>query len=199
MFEVFSRARATTKTIEDVEDLPGWDTIKPEDRPEIVKLIDANAEKFAKARAGQKTTPAKKATPKKAAAAAQSSPGASTSAAVASAAAGAGGQSSGGDDTGGGGKTDKDAYVSTTDKASKDNSFRAFRVLVANVADTAGYLDKTELIRKYITKGNDGDSFKGDVYLTMSLLLPGKLVSEIWVWKHIYMCISLRLPKTPTE
>ena len=70
--------------------------------------------------------------------------------------------------------SDKGPYVTTTDVWHKDNSFRTFRVLVANVADTAGYLDKTELIKKYITKGNDGQSFKGDVYLTLSLLLPGR-------------------------
>ena len=170
---MFSRARATTKTIEDVEDLPGWDTIKPEDRPDIAKLINENAERFSKARSNQKTTPTKKnAAPKKAAAAvAPSNVSAGTSSSTSPSASAAASRPSG---VSGGGVTDKDAYVTTTDNTHKDNSFRSFRVLVANVADTSGYLDKTELIRKYITKGNDGESFKGDVYLTMALLLPGK-------------------------
>ena len=179
IFDIFSRARATTKTIEDVDDLPGWDTIKPEDRPDIMKLINENADRFTKARAGQKEkTPKKKNTP----AAPKTTPTApkptttkpAMKQATASPMAGpSSAKSSDGGGTSGGGVSDKDAYIGTTDKSHKDNSFRAFRVLVANVADTAGYIDKTNLIRTYITKGNDGESFKGDVYLTMALLLPG--------------------------
>ena len=173
IFEKFSKARVTTKTIEDVEELTGWDTIKPEDRPEIMTLIDANAERFTQNRSKQKKTPVKKSpaaakakNPSPAAATSLPGPSASTFANVSPSADPT-------ENAASGVLSDKDKYVTTTDKTHKDNSFRSFRVLVANVADTSGYLDKTELIRKYISKGHDGESFKGDVYLVMSLLLPG--------------------------
>ena len=172
IFEKFSKARATTKTIEDVEELTGWDTIEPEDRPDIMKLIDENAERFAQARSKQKKTPVKK-SPAAAAKAKTISPAAASSAQAGPSTASARADESDNTNAASGLLTDKDVYVTTTDKTHKDNSFRSFRVLVANVADTSGYLDKTELIRKYISKGHDGESFKGDVYLVMSLLLPG--------------------------
>ena len=38
----------------------------------------------------------------------------------------------------------------------KDNSFREYRRLLAEVASVPGYLDKTAKIREFITNGTDG-------------------------------------------
>ena len=40
--------------------------------------------------------------------------------------------------------------------AEKDNSFRQFRRLCADIAEESSYLGKTALVRTYITKGSGG-------------------------------------------
>ena len=59
------------------------------------------------------------------------------------------------------------------DITDKDNSFRQYRRLCADIADEPSYTGKTKLIQTYIEKGSSGTGFKGDVYLLMKLLLPG--------------------------
>ena len=60
-----------------------------------------------------------------------------------------------------------------SDMSEKDNSFRQYRRLCADVADEPSYTGKTKLIQTYLQKGSSGNGFKGDVYLLMKLLLPG--------------------------
>lgn len=40
IFEMFRRARATTKKIEDAEDIDGFDALEKDDRKRIIKEID---------------------------------------------------------------------------------------------------------------------------------------------------------------
>jgi len=70
----------------------------------------------------------------------------------------------------------------------KDNSFRQFRQLCALVAEEPSYNAKTEIIQKFFTKGTNGKSFMGDLYVWIRLLLPG-------VVKRIYNMQSKQLIK----
>lgn len=47
----------------------------------------------------------------------------------------------------------------STSSSSKDNSFRAFRKLLTNVADENKYTEKTAIMKKFFTKGSDGGNF----------------------------------------
>ncbi|KAL0192598.1 hypothetical protein M9458_010894, partial [Cirrhinus mrigala] len=55
----------------------------------------------------------------------------------------------------------------------KDSLLREFRKLCALVAEKSSYNAKTEIIRDFLTKGSGGDKFRGDLFLTVKLLLPG--------------------------
>nr|CAH7750695.1 unnamed protein product [Callosobruchus chinensis] len=57
----------------------------------------------------------------------------------------------------------------------KDDLFKEFRRLVADVTSISSYLEKTECVRTMLTKGTDGKQFKGDIALWCRLLLPGDL------------------------
>lgn len=70
----------------------------------------------------------------------------------------------------------------------KDNLFREFRKIVADITNHSSYLEKTEIVNKLFTKGSDGISFKGDVVLWCRLLLPGFV-------KRIYNLQSKQLIK----
>ena len=70
----------------------------------------------------------------------------------------------------------------------KDNSFREFRRLCARIAQEASYNAKTEAVERYLSKGSDGNQFRGDLYVWTRLLLPG-------VVKRIYNLQSKQLVK----
>ena len=70
----------------------------------------------------------------------------------------------------------------------KDNNFREFRRLCAGIADLPGYLDKSALIGKYLSKGTGKERFEGDLHLWVRLLLPG-------VVKRVYNMQSKQIVK----
>ncbi|KAJ7407338.1 DNA ligase 3 [Willisornis vidua] len=169
MFEKLDKARATTKKIEDITDLEGWEELQDEDKELINKHIsEANSKTSgtpkkkvivqAKLTAtGQLTTkdpfgltnPSPKkfsgftAKPKNSEdVSANSSPKSSLSAA-------------------------------RCDPKHKDCLLREFRKLCAMVAEKPSYNVKTQIIQDFLKKGSAGDGFHGDVYLTIKLLLPG--------------------------
>ncbi len=74
------------------------------------------------------------------------------------------------------------------DPKHKDSSFREFRRLCAQIAEEPGYLNKTEFVRRFLSKGSGGKDFKGDLYVWVRLLLPG-------VVKRIYNLQSKQLIK----
>ncbi|XP_010869143.2 DNA ligase 3 isoform X2 [Esox lucius] len=63
------------------------------------------------------------------------------------------------------------------DPKHKDCLLREFRKLCAMVADKNSYNVKTQIIHDFLKKGSGGDKFKGDLYLTVKLLLPGVVKS----------------------
>uniref|UniRef100_A0A3Q2VLB9 DNA ligase n=1 Tax=Haplochromis burtoni TaxID=8153 RepID=A0A3Q2VLB9_HAPBU len=148
IFEKLERARATTKKIEDITDLEGWEELQDADKEIINKHVS-----------GTKATQNVNFTFLKStkAGSSSSSPGASSSPAKAS-------QGSA-------------LSTQLCDPQHKDCLFREFRKLCAMVAENNSYNTKTQIIEKFLRKGTSGDKFHGDLYLTVKLLLPGVVKS----------------------
>uniref|UniRef100_A0A673GPR0 DNA ligase n=1 Tax=Sinocyclocheilus rhinocerous TaxID=307959 RepID=A0A673GPR0_9TELE len=151
IFEKLERARATTKKINDITELEGWEELQDEDKELINKHVSANASPKKKVQAklnnsGQLSAPLADPTvnaPRKFSGfTAKPSQGNSLSAQL-------------------------------CDPNHKDCLLREFRKLCALVAEKSSYNAKTEMIRDFLTKGSGGDKFCGDLYLTVKLLLPG--------------------------
>ncbi|ELU08334.1 hypothetical protein CAPTEDRAFT_213234 [Capitella teleta] len=70
----------------------------------------------------------------------------------------------------------------------RDNAFRSFRRLCAQIAEQSSYLSKTKIVSDYLKKGSTGDGYHGDAYLLLKLLLPG-------VVKTVYNLNSKQLVK----
>ncbi|KAK2581839.1 hypothetical protein KPH14_002305 [Odynerus spinipes] len=163
LFEVFAKQRASTKRIEDPEeDISGWDSLPEEDK----KLVLEKLEEFEKSSPLKTTKPkatAKKkeiqTTPKKMAVTPTASPGKK--------------------------KTPKDASRKEENRVTvedhetselddkiavgnkdptKDDLFREFRRICANVANVDAYTEKTAIIKKMFTHGSSGGE-----YLVMTL------------------------------
>ena len=174
IFEAFSRARATTKKIEDVCDLEGFCDMKDDDKA----IIKDEIQKLLQAQGAKKTTP-KKSTPTKRKAS-EPSPSdikapkikpeyvSTTSVKVHS-------------------KPESSALNPTT-KASKDNQFREFRRLCGKIAEEASYNEKTNIVKNFLDKGASGTGFTGDIYTILKLLLPSSV-------KRIYNLQSKQLVK----
>ncbi|XP_073696553.1 DNA ligase 3 [Garra rufa] len=171
IFEKLERARATTKKIEDITELEGWEEIQDEDKELINKHISelaakANATPKKKTQAklnnsGQLSTPVADPTvnaPRKFSGFTATKAGSSSSSPGPSPA-----------------KPNQGSALSVQlcDPNHKDSLLREFRKLCALVAEKSGYNAKTEIIRDFLTKGSGGDKFRGDLYLTVKLLLPG--------------------------
>ncbi|KAJ8394720.1 hypothetical protein AAFF_G00043200 [Aldrovandia affinis] len=176
IFEKLERARATTKKIEDITDLDGWEELQDEDKDLINKLVgdlaaktNASPKKKVQAKlnnsGGLTSPPADPSVnaPRKFSgftatkAGSTSSPGPAPSPAKAS-------QGSA-------------LSAQMCDPTHKDCLLREFRKLCAMVADKPSYNVKTQIIQDFLRKGSGGDKFRGDLYLTVKLLLPGVVKS----------------------
>uniref|UniRef100_A0A674CSD6 DNA ligase n=1 Tax=Salmo trutta TaxID=8032 RepID=A0A674CSD6_SALTR len=152
IFEKLERARATTKKIEDITDLEGWEELQDEDKELINKLVE---DLMAKANASPKKKVQAKLNNSATKAGSSGSPGPSPA------------------------KPNQGSPLSAQlcDPKHKDSLLREFRKLCAMVADKNSYNVKTQIIHDFLKKGSGGDKFKGDVYLTVKLLLPGVVKS----------------------
>ncbi|XP_045603915.2 DNA ligase 3 [Procambarus clarkii] len=201
LFDMFKRARATTKKIEDpVEDIEGWETLEDDDQKKIRALIDdlqnnISQKKTTPKKQAQKATPTKqtpqkatptKQTPQKATPNKQTpqnkqvpNPAATQKNLKVNRAAG-------------GHDISKSAPPSRTDpgmdRNHKDNSFREFRRICASVAEEPSYLSKTEIMSNFLKNGTSKTGFEGDLRLWVKLLLPG-------VVKRVYNLQSKQLVK----
>uniref|UniRef100_A0A3P8SRD8 DNA ligase n=1 Tax=Amphiprion percula TaxID=161767 RepID=A0A3P8SRD8_AMPPE len=181
IFEKLERARATTKKIEDITDLEGWEELQDEDKElinkhvsDLMAKVNASPKKKVQAKmntSGQLMAPPADPSvnaPRKfsgftaAKAGSSSSPGPSSSSPSSSSA-----------------KSSQGSALSTRlcDPQHKDCLFREFRKLCAMVAENSSYNVKTQVIEKFLKKGSVGDKFQGDLYLTVKLLLPGVVKS----------------------
>uniref|UniRef100_H2ZXR2 DNA ligase (ATP) n=1 Tax=Latimeria chalumnae TaxID=7897 RepID=H2ZXR2_LATCH len=174
MFEKLERARATTKKIEDLTELEGWQELQDAERDLINQHITELANKTA-------TTPKKKVTVQ-----AKLSPAGQV---ISSSKLPTAGPSSAprkfpgftelatkAESTDDAPSTDGPSAQSC-DLSHKDCSLREFRKLCANIADKPSYNVKTQIIQDFLYKGAGGDGFHGDTYLTVKLLLPGVIKS----------------------
>ncbi|NWQ61463.1 DNLI3 ligase, partial [Neopipo cinnamomea] len=174
MFEKLDKARATTKKIEDITDLEGWEELQDEDKELINKHISE-----ANSKAG--STPKKKVivqakltatgqlttkdlvspSPKKFS-------GFTATCSVFDAAKPKNSEAVSAN------SSHKSSLSATRcDPKHKDCLLREFRKLCAMVAEKPSYNVKTQIIQDFLRKGSGGDGFHGDVYLTIKLLLPG--------------------------
>uniref|UniRef100_A0A674CSL8 DNA ligase n=1 Tax=Salmo trutta TaxID=8032 RepID=A0A674CSL8_SALTR len=164
IFEKLERARATTKKIEDITDLEGWEELQDEDKELINKLVE---DLMAKANA----SPKKKVQAKLNNSGQLSALPADPSLNAPRKFSGFTGPSPA--------KPNQGSPLSAQlcDPKHKDSLLREFRKLCAMVADKNSYNVKTQIIHDFLKKGSGGDKFKGDVYLTVKLLLPGVVKS----------------------
>ncbi|XP_015223255.1 DNA ligase 3 isoform X2 [Lepisosteus oculatus] len=157
MFEKLERARITTRRIEDITDLEGWEEVQDEDKELINKHIADLAAKTnhsPKKKVQTGLADLSPVTPRKFSGFTAAKPGTSSSP---------------------GGSSSLSAQLS--DPSHKDCLLREFRKLCAMVAEKASYNVKTQIIQDFLKKGSSGDGFRGDLYLTVKLLLPGVIKS----------------------
>ncbi|MEE6469721.1 hypothetical protein FKM82_008738 [Ascaphus truei] len=172
MFEKLERARATTKKIDDLTELEGWQELQDPEK----ELINQHVNELA-AKAG--ATPRKK-TPSKVnqstagqGPAPPKAPAASPSPLKHSGFSAKPGQSSSTPSF----STGSMLSTAKCDPKHKDCLLREFRKLCAMVAEQPSYNAKTQIIHEFLKKGSSGDGFHGDTYLTVKLLLPGVIKS----------------------
>ncbi|KFM79410.1 hypothetical protein X975_04361, partial [Stegodyphus mimosarum] len=72
--------------------------------------------------------------------------------------------------------------------ASKDDTLREFRKVCSKIAEEPSYKNKTAILSEFFSKGSDGESFKGDLFLWVKLLLPN-------VGKRVYNLQNKQLVK----
>ncbi|XP_018321906.1 DNA ligase 3 [Agrilus planipennis] len=167
MFEQFLRQRASTIKIESEDDIGGWSDLNDEDQRTIMakindfnnKLIDKASPAKSPAKKVQKKSPTKKKTEDPPASISQETNHLNS---------------------------DNDTVSRQTNH--KDNQFREFRRLLADVTNVSSYTEKTAIIAKLFTQGSEGNGFKGDIAQWCRLLLPG-------VVKRIYNLQSKQLIK----
>ncbi|KAM9441494.1 DNA ligase 3 [Clarias gariepinus] len=175
MFEKLERARATTKKIEDITDLEGWEELQDEEKELINKLVADLAAKT-------NSSPKKKVQAKLNTSGQLSAPSADPTVNAPRKFSGFTASKAGSSSSSPGPSPAKAPHGSVLSAQfcqpdHKDCLFREFRKLCAMVAERSSYNAKTEIIKDFLKKGSGGDKFKGDLYLTVKLLLPGVVKS----------------------
>uniref|UniRef100_A0A8C5B381 DNA ligase n=1 Tax=Gadus morhua TaxID=8049 RepID=A0A8C5B381_GADMO len=172
IFEKLEKARATTKKIEDITDLEGWEELEDEDKEIINKHVAVKASPKKKVQGKLNTSGNLMAPPSdptvnapRKFTAFTGNPGPSSSPSPSPSP-----------------SPSKPCQASTlsaqlADPSHKDCLLREFRKLCATVSERNSYNDKTTVIEKFLRKGSVGDKFHGDLYLTVKLLLPGVVKS----------------------
>ena len=171
IFEAFSKARATTKVIEDASDLEGFCDLKDEDKAEIKEKIRSLMQsKNPKAAPSKKSTPTKRKASDSPKGVKPSKANSSTALPPPSTV------------------TSSRKNPNPSQAESKDNQFREFRRLCGKIAEEASYNEKTNVIKRFLEKGSSGAGFNGDIYVILKLLLPGSI-------KRVYNVQSKQLVK----
>ncbi|NWX19112.1 DNLI3 ligase, partial [Aegotheles bennettii] len=177
MFEKLDKARATTKKIEDITDLEGWEELQDGEKELINKHISEANSKAAstpkkKVIVQAKLTATGQLTTKDPLALITPLPkkfsGFSATSYVFDAA-----KPKNSEDVSADSPHKSSLSAKKCDPKHKDCLLREFRKLCAMVADKPSYNVKTQIIQDFLKKGSGGDGFHGDVYLTIKLLLPG--------------------------
>ncbi|NXM68488.1 DNLI3 ligase, partial [Serilophus lunatus] len=176
MFEKLDKARATTKKIEDITDLEGWEELQDEEKELINKYIsEANSKAGStpkkKVIVQAKLTATGQLTTKDPLGLVNPSPkkfSGFTACCVFDAA-----KPKNSEGVSANSSHKSSLSAAKCDPKHKDCLLREFRKLCAMVAEKPSYNVKTQIIQDFLKKGSAGDGFHGDVYLTIKLLLPG--------------------------
>uniref|UniRef100_K7G6X8 DNA ligase n=1 Tax=Pelodiscus sinensis TaxID=13735 RepID=K7G6X8_PELSI len=175
VFEKLERARATTKKIEDITDLEGWEMLQDEEKQMISQHIAEATSKAANTPKKKATVQAKLSpsgqitTPKKELPAAPNPSPKKFSGFTA--------QPCNSEEAPASSSHKSSLSAKKCDPKHKDCLLREFRKLCAMVAEKPSYNVKTQIIQDFLQKGTAGDGFRGDLYLTVKLLLPGVIKS----------------------
>uniref|UniRef100_A0A8V5GRR9 DNA ligase n=1 Tax=Melopsittacus undulatus TaxID=13146 RepID=A0A8V5GRR9_MELUD len=168
MFEKLDKARATTKKIEDITDLEGWEELQDVEKDLINKHISANSKAGStpkkKVIVQAKLTATGQLTTKDPLGLSNPSPKKFS---------GFTAKPKNSDDISANSSHKSSLSAKQCDPKHKDCLLREFRKLCAMVAEKPSYNVKTQIIQDFLKKGSGGDGFHGDVYLTIKLLLPG--------------------------
>ncbi|KAM9613644.1 DNA ligase 3 isoform 2-T2 [Morphnus guianensis] len=169
MFEKLEKARATTKKIEDITDLEGWEELQDGEKELINKHISEANSKAAstpkkKVIVQAKLTATGQLTTKDPLALIAPSPKKFS---------GFTAKPKDSEDISANFSHKSSLSAKKCDPKHKDCLLREFRKLCAMVAEKPSYNVKTQIIQDFLKKGSGGDGFHGDVYLTIKLLLPG--------------------------
>uniref|UniRef100_A0A8V5GXA8 DNA ligase n=1 Tax=Melopsittacus undulatus TaxID=13146 RepID=A0A8V5GXA8_MELUD len=169
MFEKLDKARATTKKIEDITDLEGWEELQDVEKDLINKHIsEANSKAGStpkkKVIVQAKLTATGQLTTKDPLGLSNPSPKKFS---------GFTAKPKNSDDISANSSHKSSLSAKQCDPKHKDCLLREFRKLCAMVAEKPSYNVKTQIIQDFLKKGSGGDGFHGDVYLTIKLLLPG--------------------------
>ncbi|RZC37981.1 DNA ligase A N and/or zf-PARP domain containing protein [Asbolus verrucosus] len=146
IFEMFLKQRQTTKRIEGSHDVEGWELLSNDDKADILKKIKECNKAF-EVKLQNKLSKKSKSSNNK------GKPQLSFISL----------------------NEDSVSVSSDTnikDGSHKDNCFREFRMIVANVSNVNGSNEKISIFHDIFAKGSDGTGFKGDVMLWCKLLLP---------------------------
>ncbi|XP_036381154.1 DNA ligase 3 [Megalops cyprinoides] len=175
IFEKLERARATTKKIDDITDLEGWEELQDEDKDLINKHVGELAAKT-------NASPKKKVQAKLNSSGGITAPLPDPSTNAPRKFSGFTATKAGTTTTSPGPSPAKASQGSTLsaqmcDPSHKDCLLREFRKVCAMVAEKPSYNVKTQIIQDFLRKGSGGDKFRGDLYLTVKLLLPGVVKS----------------------
>ncbi|NXK10740.1 DNLI3 ligase, partial [Herpetotheres cachinnans] len=176
IFEKLEKARATTKKIEDITDLEGWEELQDGEKELINKHISEANSKAAstpkkKVIVQAKITATGQITTKDPLALITPSPkkfSGFTASYVFDTA-----KPKNSEDVSANSSHKSSLSAKKCDPKHKDCLLREFRKLCALVAEKPSYNVKTQIIQDFLKKGSGGDGFHGDVYLTIKLLLPG--------------------------
>ncbi|KAM3852126.1 DNA ligase 3 isoform 1-T2 [Vipera latastei] len=176
IFEKLERARATTKKIEDITDLEGWEELQEAEKEMINQHISDLSSKTTntpkkKAIIQAKISPGGQITSPKKMPLVSSNPSPRKFSGFTA-------KSGTYEETSSSGSSHKSSLsTEKSDPKHKDCLLREFRKLCVMVADESSYNVKTQIIQVFLQKGTSGDGFRGDLYLTIKLLLPGVIKS----------------------
>ncbi|XP_061461353.1 DNA ligase 3 isoform X5 [Rhineura floridana] len=175
IFEKLERARTTTKRIEDLTDLEGWEELQDGEKELISQHISDVTSKPAntpkkKATVQAKISPSGQITSPKKTPAPSSDPSPKKFSGFTA-------KPGNSEEAASGSPRKPSLSVEKSDPKHKDCLLREFRKLCAMVADKPSYNVKTQIIQDFLQKGTSGDGFRGDLYLTVKLLLPGVIKS----------------------
>ncbi|NXT90141.1 DNLI3 ligase, partial [Anhinga rufa] len=181
MFEKLEKARATTKKIEDITELEGWEELQDGEKELINKHISEANSKAAstpkkKVIVQAKLTATGQITTKDPLALISPSPKKFSGFTVVKKATSSvfdAAKPKNSEDVSANSSHKSSLSAKNCDPKHKDCLLRQFRKLCAMVAEKPSYNVKTQIIQDFLKKGSGGDGFHGDVYLTIKLLLPG--------------------------